>query len=89
MDVILQLNTEAANILQFESLPDSKLVALSDVLVKHGVAIRPQHPNIDDDELSRFFIVQLIDGDVGVFLEDLRSIDYVTAVYEKQKAELP
>jgi len=89
MAIILQLELEAAQFLQTHPLPQSKFEKLDDVLFKNRATIHPQHPDIDDDELARFFVLSLPAGDHQALLDELRSIEYVTAVYDKREAELP
>lgn len=93
MEVIIQLEKEAADILQGHSLSDSSLTKLLSALNKRKATIRPQHSGIDDKELSQYFIVSTEDvvsaGNVGDedFLNELLSMEYVKSAYWKPDAE--
>jgi len=89
MEVIIQLELEAANVLQSHTLLKSDLAILRNVLEKMEATIRPQHLGIDDNELSTFFVVSSIDERARDCLNELRNIEYVTAVYYKPEPELP
>jgi hypothetical protein len=90
VDVIVQLEREAADDLIRNTSVDPATAQLRETLAALGVTLHPQHPDTRDPQLSRYFAVDVHDrfeGErVAVALGTLRA---VTAAYVKPQAEPP
>jgi len=90
LEVIVQLEGAAAGEFRSRSPSHPGVVRLQRVLADLGVTLTPQHPGIDDPELSRTFMGEVRDWDEGSrVVAALTALRVVTAAYAKPPAELP
>ena len=90
MEVIVQLAADCAGRLRRGLTPDPEIARLQSVLAGAGAVLRPQHPEVGDTELSRWFIAEVGDRDEGARLAAaLAELPSVSAAYAKPAAELP
>lgn len=90
MEVIVQLATDCAARLRRGVAPDPEIARLESVLADAGASLRPQHPEVGDSELARWFVAEVGDRDEGARLAAaLTALPVVSAAYAKPAAELP
>lgn len=90
MEVIVQLADQAAGDFLHERTSDPDVAQLRRLLGSLGVAMRPQHPDVDDPGLSRYFVAEVRDRDQGArVVAALTALHIVTAAYAKPQAEPP
>lgn len=81
MDLIIQCTPEAAAALR-GGAAEGAPARLSDVLARHQLVARPQHPDCDDPTLSRYFVIDISDTAVADrLLDQLRALPFVEAAY--------
>ncbi len=90
MDVIVQLELEAANDLMTDTSFKPASAQLRETLTALGVTMHPQHPDTRDPQLSRYFTVDVHDRAEGERVAAaLGTLRAVTAAYVKPQAEPP
>lgn len=91
VEVIVQLAPAAAAKLRNGPPSDPDIAPLQRVLEELGVTLRPQHPDVDDPELTRYFVGETSDwdDDGSRAVAALTALRDVTAAYAKPPAALP
>ena len=91
VEVVVQLEPAAAAKLRNGPSSDSDIAPLRRVLEELGMTLRPQHPDVDDPELTRFFVGETRDwdDDGSRAVAALTALHVVTAAYAKPPAALP
>lgn len=90
MELIVQLEGQAARNLVGGPKASPEVAQLQRVLADLDMTLRPQHPGIHDPELSRYFVGEIRNRDDGSrVIAALSALHVVTAAYAKPPAELP
>lgn len=88
--MIVQLDGTAAGAFRSGRASGQDVAQLRRVLAELGISLRPQHPDIDDPELARYFVGEVRGRDDGAHVAAaLTALRAVTAAYAKPTAELP
>lgn len=86
----MQLDGTAAGAFRSGRASGQDVAQLWRVLAELGISLRPQHPDIDDPELARYFVGEVRGRDDGArVVAALTALRAVTAAYAKPTAELP
>lgn len=88
MEVILLLSDDAALRVRKFGVNESNS-ELSSVLKRWNVSMRAQHPDIDDEQLSRYYIVEAPLSEIEQLVAAFSELDDVTAAYVKPEEALP
>ncbi|MCH8147425.1 MAG: hypothetical protein IH987_05430 [Planctomycetes bacterium] len=90
MQIIVQLQREAAHELQNRQPLNDTTQELMDIAEECKVALEPVHPQIPDPELATYFSVQVADPEIGERIRKrLSGCDCVEAAYIKPLDALP
>jgi hypothetical protein len=85
--VVLVTEQEAARLLRQheEQLPESSVLSVTRQL---GATIAPQHPDVHDPTLSRYFVARLAEGvDAERLVDALSAVPEVEGAYVKPDEE--
>lgn len=86
----MQLDGAAAGEFRSGRASGQDVAQLRRVLAELGINLRPQHSDVDDPELARYFVGEVGGRDDGARVAaTLTALRAVTAAYAKPTAELP
>lgn len=90
MEVIVELEPDAANDLSTGATTSMDTARLREMLTQLSITLRPQHPGVHDPRLSRYFVAEVRDPNEGErIVATLRTLRVVTGAYIKPQAETP
>ena len=90
MEVVVQLQADAARLRQENAPPNEPLQELQQFLDGLGVVLKPVHPGVQDSTLAQYFTVDVAHTeDAERIAAALRRFRAVEAAYAKPDAEVP